>query len=130
MHSLRNSPPIVTLKDVAREAEVSVATVSRVINGSENVSIATKSRVQSAIKTLNYAPNPYAVQLRSQRHTFPLHRKSASDKGYASGEQRCTDQNDLEALRSQNRRLKRVVRTLIRDLARWRSLAEEHVEGF
>lgn len=129
MYSLRNSPPTVTLKDVAREAEVSVATVSRVINGSENVSTTTKSRVQQAIETLHYVPNASAIQLRSRRHTFPPNRKNLPEKCYVAEPQH-SEQDDLEALRSQNKRLKRVVRTLIRDLARWRSLAEEHVDGF
>jgi NAD+--asparagine ADP-ribosyltransferase len=126
MFYLRNSPPTVTLKDVAKEAEVSVATVSRVINGCKNVSTTTKSRVLAAIKTLDYAPNPYAIQLRSQRQTSPLCRKSISEKN-AAGQH--ADHNNLEALRDQNRRLKRVMRALIRDVARWQSLAEEQVEG-
>jgi len=127
MIHLRNSPPAVTLKDVAKEAEVSVATVSRVIHGCKNVSTTTRSRVLLAIEALNYAPNPYAIQLRSQRHTSPPCRKSITEKNYAT-EQRA-DQDNLEALREQNRRLKRVVRALIRDVARWQSLAEEHVGG-
>ncbi len=46
----------VTIKDVAREAGVSIATVSRVINGSEKVSEETRRRVIKAIKKLGYKP--------------------------------------------------------------------------
>ena len=46
-----------TIKDVAREAGVSVATVSRVLNGNCNVSEDSASRVNDAIKKLHYSPN-------------------------------------------------------------------------
>jgi len=124
MCCLRDSVATVTLKDVAKEAEVSVATVSRVINGSENVSMTTKSRVLSAIETLNYAPNAHAIRLRGMRHASPLYAKKGGIEGHEN-----QGQNDLEVLRIQNKRLKRVVRTLIRDLARWRSLAEDSMES-
>ena len=46
----------VTIKEVAREAGVSIATVSRVINGSANVSEETRKKVIKAIKKLGYKP--------------------------------------------------------------------------
>ena len=46
----------VTIKDVAKEAGVSTATVSRVINGSDKVSEDTRKRVVKAIKRLGYKP--------------------------------------------------------------------------
>ncbi len=52
------------LKDVAREAEVSIATVSRVLNLPENVHPDTRVRVQKAIKKLNYKPSRVARRLR------------------------------------------------------------------
>ena len=52
-----------TLKDVARLAGVSVATVSRVINGHANVSPRTKAAVERAIVKLNYSPNTIARSL-------------------------------------------------------------------
>lgn len=119
---LQNSESTVTLKDVAKAAEVSVATVSRVINGSGSVSMGTKSRVLSAIETLNYAPNAYAIQLRGLRQTPPFFERRTGGHEHET-------QDDLEALRMQNKRLKRVVRSLIRDLARWRSLAEDSMES-
>jgi len=45
------------LNDVAREAEVSIATVSRVINNSHVVNVATRTKVQDAIKKLDFHPN-------------------------------------------------------------------------
>lgn len=54
----------VTIKDVAREAGVSVATVSRVLNGSCNVSEDSAKRVNEAIEKLNYSPNFLGRNLR------------------------------------------------------------------
>lgn len=54
---------MVTVKDVAKHADVSLATVSRVINGVPNVSPAIRERVQSSIKTLGYFPNNAARSL-------------------------------------------------------------------
>ncbi len=59
-----------TIKDVAREAGVSVATVSRVINGSEAVSDEIKNRVLKAISQLNYQPNLTARFLSQKKPLF------------------------------------------------------------
>ena len=59
----------VTIYDVAREAEVSLATVSRVMNGSDVVKEATKNKVEEAIKKLGYKPNAIAQGLALQRTT-------------------------------------------------------------
>lgn len=53
-----------TIKDVAKLANVSVATVSRVINGTSTVQGETKKRVNAAIKELNYSPNLLGRNLR------------------------------------------------------------------
>lgn len=53
-----------TIEDVAREAEVSVATVSRVLNNIGVVKTDTAERVQQAIKKLSYTPNLAARNLR------------------------------------------------------------------
>jgi LacI family transcriptional regulator len=52
-----------TIRDVARRAEVSVASVSRVLNGLDNVSDATRARVTEAIKELGYVPHAGARSL-------------------------------------------------------------------
>ncbi len=58
-----------TNRDVARLAGVSVATVSYIINGREDMRIseATKKKVYQAINFLNYTPNPYAVGLNTNQ---------------------------------------------------------------
>lgn len=55
----------VTIKDVAKEANVSVATVSRVINGVSNVNREMKIKVEKAIDKLGYKPNQLAKGLRN-----------------------------------------------------------------
>lgn len=53
-----------TIADVAKEAGVSVATVSRVINENEKVSSETVEKVNAAIKKLHYKPNVWGRRLR------------------------------------------------------------------
>lgn len=53
------------LKKVAEHAGVSIATVSRVINDTQNVNPKTKAKVELAIKKLNFYPNRVAQRLRS-----------------------------------------------------------------
>lgn len=59
----------ITIYDVAKEADVSLATVSRVINGSEVVREDTRSKVQEAIEKLGYKPNAIAQGLALQKTT-------------------------------------------------------------
>lgn len=56
-----------TIRDVAKEAGLSIATVSRVMNGAKNVSPETRERVLTASRTLNYLPNPAARALSTSR---------------------------------------------------------------
>ena len=46
--------------DISKKAGVSIATVSRVINGSTNVSPKTKEKVLSIIEEVGYTPNAFA----------------------------------------------------------------------
>lgn len=57
----------VTIKDVAREAGVSVATVSRAINGQGSVAPAVRERVLEVARALDYAPHHAARALSSRR---------------------------------------------------------------
>lgn len=56
-----------TMQDVAKKAGVSVATVSRVLNGSEKVVEDTRQRVLKACEELDYSLNPAAQRLRLGR---------------------------------------------------------------
>ncbi len=55
-----------TIYDVCREAGVSMATVSRVINGSESVRPSTREKVMSAMTQLGYSPSSIAQSLASK----------------------------------------------------------------
>jgi LacI family transcriptional regulator len=59
-----------TIQDVARQAGVSVATVSHVINNTHYVSPELEKRVREAIESLNYRPNKLARAL--NRRDVPL----------------------------------------------------------
>lgn len=89
----------VTIKDVAKAAGVSVATVSRVLNNSATVSAAATEQVNQAIKELGYSPNFLGRNLRkcetnvilaiipSTEHTFYSEivkgmQHAASEQGY------------------------------------------------
>jgi LacI family transcriptional regulator len=55
--------PEATIRDVARKAQLSVATVSRALNGFENVSEDAKLRVAEAVRELGYVPHAGARSL-------------------------------------------------------------------
>lgn len=59
----------ITIYDVAREAGVSMATVSRVVNGNPNVKPTTRKKVLAAIERLGYRPNAVARGLASKKTT-------------------------------------------------------------
>lgn len=61
----------VTIKDVARAANTSISTVSKVINGSHSISEATRIRVMETIAALDYHPNLRARNFaRQSTHTI------------------------------------------------------------
>jgi DNA-binding LacI/PurR family transcriptional regulator len=62
---LKNRPP--TIADVARHAEVSIATVSRVLNGTTQVHAAKVKRVRLAMDELQFVPRHAARVLASRR---------------------------------------------------------------
>lgn len=59
----------ITIYDVAREANVSMATVSRVVNGNPNVKPVTRKKVLATIERLGYRPNAVARGLASKKTT-------------------------------------------------------------
>ncbi|OKP99277.1 LacI family DNA-binding transcriptional regulator [Paenibacillus sp. P46E] len=56
-----------SIKDIALKANVSIATVSYVLNGTRNVRPETHKRVTEAIEELNYKPNDIAKSLKRNR---------------------------------------------------------------
>jgi len=75
---------ISTIKDVALQAQVSVTTVSHVVNGTRFVSEAARQRVQQAIEELRYVPSALARSLKSNRtHTVGMMIPNSSNPYFA-----------------------------------------------
>src|SRR6478736_9689664 len=55
------------IQEVAKQAGVSISTVSRVLNGTAKVNDEVKKRVETAMQALAYQPNPAARSLRTNR---------------------------------------------------------------
>jgi DNA-binding LacI/PurR family transcriptional regulator len=74
-----------TIRDVARQAGVSHQTVSRVINGSEDVLPETRAVVEAAIEQMGYRPNAIARSMaRGQTHTLACISPNLTDYTFAS----------------------------------------------
>ena len=58
-----------TIRDVAKKANTSISTVSRVINRSPNISKETTKRVLKVVKELNYVPNTRGQNLARKRNS-------------------------------------------------------------
>ena len=56
----------VKIKDLAKQLNLSVATISKALKDSHEISPETKQRVFDLAKKLNYTPNPYASSLRNR----------------------------------------------------------------
>jgi LacI family transcriptional regulator len=64
---------MITIRDVASHARVSVTTVSHVLNGTRAVSPEARDRVRHAVEALNYVPSALARSLKSSRtHTVGM----------------------------------------------------------
>ncbi|WP_328603106.1 LacI family transcriptional regulator [Amycolatopsis sp. NBC_00345] len=91
--------PHVTLEDVARSASVSLATASRVLNGTTSVRTDLRDRVVSAAAELSYAPNAHAQALAGGTHrTVGVICHDVSDPYFAAiagGVMRVADSNGL-----------------------------------
>jgi LacI family transcriptional regulator len=64
MKKASSTPPATTLYEVARQAGVSPATVSRFLNGTAKVSDEKRKSIESVIERLNYKPNVVAQSLK------------------------------------------------------------------
>ncbi|HET7795540.1 MAG TPA: LacI family DNA-binding transcriptional regulator [Rhizobacter sp.] len=75
---------MITIREVAQHANVSVTTVSHVINGTRFVSEDAKARVLAAIAALNYVPSAVARSLKSSRtHTVGMMIPNSSNPYFA-----------------------------------------------
>ncbi|AXG68613.1 HTH-type transcriptional repressor CytR [Kordia sp. SMS9] len=57
----------VTLKQIAKELDVSVSTVSKALRNSKEISLDTRTKVQAFAKLYNYRPNNIALSLKNKR---------------------------------------------------------------
>jgi len=57
----------ITLKQIARELEVSVSTVSKALRNSKEISLDTRQKIQAFAKLYNYKPNNIAVSLKNKK---------------------------------------------------------------
>jgi hypothetical protein len=121
-----------TIKDIAKQVGVSTATVSRVMNGKENVSCETRTAVQSAISRLRYCPNSHAAALGRANGHGPRKRRIQASKSAQTGAKLLTAQQAdaqkgsrkserLYSLEDENWRLRELVNNLRKELERWRA---------
>ena len=112
-----------------------MATVSRVVNGTESVSGSTKSKVMSAISSLEYIPDVHAVELGRANRDVPRKRgrrtlPSAPTETESHAISRAEIQKErrklgrLRALEEENARLRRLVTNLSMDVEMWRRIAQ------
>ena len=97
---MKDAPSRIGIRDVASKAGLSVATVSRTLNGVGFVKQETRERVMRAVAELNYIPDPHARSLTTRRSktiaavvtqlTHPVFssflatlERSLADRGYA-----------------------------------------------
>lgn len=59
--------PKLTLKQIARELDVSISTVSKALHGSLEISDETKEKIQAFAKFYNYKPNNIALSLKNRK---------------------------------------------------------------
>lgn len=57
----------ITIKEIAKKAGVSIATVSRALNDRPGISLETKERIQRIITRSGYRPSMFARNMRSQQ---------------------------------------------------------------
>jgi hypothetical protein len=122
-----------TVRDVAKLAEVSTATVSRVINGCSKVSVEKAGRVLSAISQLNYRPNAIAAAL-SRNGGNPKRRNRQPLLGDLTGRQNSScPTNRPETIRNltnalpliqENRNLRMLIADLITIIDEWKIRAK------
>lgn len=58
---------MVSMKDISEACGVSIATVSKALNGHKDISLETKERIHQAAKQMGYSPNSAAKSLKTHR---------------------------------------------------------------
>jgi LacI family transcriptional regulator, galactose operon repressor len=113
----------VTIIDVAREAEVSPATVSRVLTEAKPVSDALARRVRDAVTRLGYRPNPAAQGLlRGRSHAVGVVVPDLSDPYFAEvlkGVTAAAEESDRRTLVADTNETAGQERQIALELARW-----------
>ena len=66
-----------TIKQIAERCGVSVSTVNKALNGAEDVSRSTITRVRKAAEEMGYVPNAAARALKTSRSSPPRPRRRA-----------------------------------------------------
>ncbi len=93
---------MVTIKDVAKKAEVSVSTVSNVLNNRKNVSEATRKRIFEICEELNYIPNVAGKTLKSGKNKTVLFCFSDFDRNFyleiLKGIHECIEKSDYDLI--------------------------------
>ena len=107
----KNKASSITIRDVARQAGVSSATVSRYLNNKAPVSAEVAARLQAVMEKLNYVPQASARKLATQKtQTIGLVLSDISGDFFApliSGIEAVTGQNGFDLLISSTRQLLR-----------------------
>lgn len=107
-----------TVRDIARLAGVSTATVSRVVNGSGTVSRKTRMNVLAAVSRLQYCPSDHAAELGRQNGGIPRKRtvSVSTSPATAAAFGRQSTAGQLRHLQNENARLRRQLADLTLEL--------------
>lgn len=107
-----------TIKDIARIAGVSIATVSRVVNGFENVADETRSKILTVISQSDYRSNVHAIELvRERREHSDHHAMSGGSESKDLRSRRAKSQiqhKKLHLLKRENTELRNLVENMSR----------------
>jgi LacI family transcriptional regulator len=118
------------IKDIAARANVSIATVSYVLNGTRNVKLKTRERILRVIEEMNYIPNNAAQSLKRRRtRTIGVIAEDVTVFNVPEiidGINECADRMDLHILLTNLRLDKRIGRNFD-DREAYRSYAENAV---
>lgn len=102
-----------TIRDIAKLAGVSIATVSRVLNGSESVSDETRSRVLAVVSESQFHPNAHAIELvRGRGNQMPqTPREDGQGAGNGSTNAYVPNHRDQEvqSLKRENSKLRELI---------------------